>query len=683
MSEQHIQASCAVAILAKAPYIGQVKTRLTPYLSDRDALRVHLWCVDTLTRVTLSDLLVDRRSLYVTELHPFWSSLPADLKIDRQAGDHLGARMLHALCKTFEQLLTEDVHHPSHPHLSQQDAVILLGTDSPTLSVLWLNQGLEWLQASASPRVVIGPAEDGGYYTIGCNRAALTHIQPLFTQSIPWGTERVLNETINALNQLPIATYLLPTWFDLDRPTDLERVLQDEYFGDSLRERLSPHPLSTPTDPMEAEKYHHALDRIFSLTRFGERMDLSAPRAINQALGDPLSTFRHILIGGTNGKGSTSAALQSIGQQLGLRVGVFNSPHLISFRERIRIGDQLISHEDVILGVETIFNVADRERITLSFFEAAWALAAWYFCKSNVEWVIWEVGLGGRLDATNCCEPDVSAIVSISFDHTHILGSTLDAIAAEKAPIFRPKRPALTACTGEALDCLKRYSPPQLRTIDTEYQQLEEEWLPLSSDSPLLGYMADTEHGRTNLALAYGIAREAGWIEASSSHTHLPQQWWQTITWAGRLELLEDIWLDCAHNPDAAQRIVDWLSVQKSQHPERPRHVFVGMSADKDLTQVLTLLSRACERITLVSPQYPRCLSAPELFEHYPKAKDHELRSDQNCEVIIASRIDDALRGRNLHALNLVTGSCFLIGEARAWLLGLPFPEGGIISSAR
>ena len=163
---------------------------------------------------------------------------------------------------------------------------------------------------------------------------------------------------------------------------------------------------------MTTSTYEATLARLFELTRFGEKTSLDGPRALNSALGDPLSAYESILIGGTNGKGSTAAFLEALLRARGVRTGLFTSPHLMSFRERIRVDGQEVSAADVVELSPEILDLAEADGA--SFFEATWALAATVFARRGVDIAIWEVGLGGRLDATNVADPIATAIVGVA-----------------------------------------------------------------------------------------------------------------------------------------------------------------------------------------------------------------------------------------------------------------------------
>ena len=670
-----------IAVLARAPHIGQVKTRLAQGMSDWSAYQFHRWSITEVLGRLCREVLGSSPLLFQTDPHPLFEQQRLEHPPRSQRGDHLGLKMFNALVEAFS------IPKEQAPN----DAVILLGTDSPMLPAIWLKEALDHLSLDDSPRVAIGPAEDGGYYTIGCNRAALLLIRPLFDNQIKWGSEEVFTKSLTIARSLVTEVMILPVGMDIDHFEDLERARQEMTANwDELDTFLSPSPLAPPDDKYERQRYQSALERLFSLTRFGERMDLSGPRTMNQALNDPLSSYRNILIGGTNGKGSTSAALSYLAERSALKVGVFTSPHLISFRERIRVGNVLISAEDVSRGVEVIFDAAERACITLSFFEATWALAAWYFRERELDWVIWEVGLGGRLDATNTCEPVCSAICSLSLDHTHVLGDTLEAIGREKAAIYRQGKLAFTGCSGDSLRALSRVSSVEPISNEAERRVLEESYRSYADGEQSYeipqNAMVHTPHGRSNIALAWKIACGLSWsITESAMSSDLSI--WRELSWAGRLEMIEGLWLDCAHNRGSADQIKAWLNVQRQREPNRSIHLIVGMSADKEIAEVLYRFISACDQITFVSPRYPRCLSADQLFELYQEGVEPLLQReglDQGApEIEIEPSVINAMRQRDARATTLVTGSCFLVGEARAWLLGIPFPELGVLTTAR
>lgn len=403
-----------------------------------------------------------------------------------------------------------------------------------------------------------------------------------------------------------------------------------------------------------SERYVATLERLFSLARFGEKLDLSTPRALEATLEHPLGAYRSILIGGTNGKGSTAAMTEALLRRGGLKTGLFTSPHLTRFAERIRVDGELVSEEAVIRWTPKIFEAAASAGLQPSFFEAVWAMAACIFAEAEVDVVIWEVGLGGRLDATNVCDPVASAVVSVGLDHTHVLGSSVEAIAQEKAPIFRRGRPAFTGASGRALAALRQAWPEGLTVIDPEQA---EGLPPLALPGP---------HQRINAAIAVALTEALGVSPDLSALS--------SVSWPGRGERMGQLILDCAHNPPAAEALAAWLD----EAGLGPMPLIFGAMADKDVAGVIAPLRRHVSALRLVTPAYPRRMAAADLAQ-VPEvaALDPHVGADDSVGAAL-----DQLQAATAGSI-LVTGSCFLVGEARAHLLRVPFPEGGILTTAR
>jgi dihydrofolate synthase/folylpolyglutamate synthase len=407
------------------------------------------------------------------------------------------------------------------------------------------------------------------------------------------------------------------------------------------------------------EQYLIILKKLFDLSLFGERFDLKSPKQLNHLLDNPLSSFKSIIVGGTNGKGSTCAYLEALALDAGLKVGLFTSPHLISFRERIKVNGQMIPEAKVVEGLNKIFECTQNQDITPAFFEFTWALALWYFREQSVDFVIWEVGLGGRLDATNACDPIISAVVSVGLDHCQILGNTLDEIAREKVGIFRKTVPCLTADIGEGLEAILRQSPYPVQVVEIldKIKQLE---------------ILQGEHQQRNASLAWTMSQLLHWpcqIQALAQ-----------VNWPGRLEKIEDFWIDCTHNPHGAQALAKWL---ESQNAYGKVHLIFGAMAGKDISGVLAPLVPFAKKVTFTTPQYPRRMSADELSKQYGKMF-------KDCQIIdnVAQAIafhQKALENQKIEPseMLLIAGSCYLAGESKAYFLDIPFPEGGLITYAR
>jgi len=355
-----------------------------------------------------------------------------------------------------------------------------------------------------------------------------------------------------------------------------------------------------------------------------------------------LHRYDSILVGGTNGKGSTCIFLDSLLRAQGLKVGLFTSPHMNQFAERIRIDGEMLSPQTIIDLTAQVYPIVQASGG--SFFEAVWGMATVAFAQAQVDVAIWEVGLGGRLDATNVAEPVIAGITNIGLDHTHILGQTRDAIAREKSAIFREGSPALTSDDGDGLKALQTAYTRDLMVIP-----------PLDStyDLGLRG-----PHQRRNAGLAVAIARHYGHHIDYDALTH--------VSWPGRCEIIDDVLLDCAHNPAG----IDALSQVSTLANADSIHVIFGAVEGKDVASMAARIDAWAERVTVVTPDYPRRQCAEDVAPHFASAH-------------VGSTVARALDQRDLHALTIVCGSGFLVAEARAHLLGIEYPECGLRTSAR
>ena len=203
--------------------------------------------------------------------------------------------------------------------------------------------------------------------------------------------------------------------------------------------------------------YPEAISYLGQTRRFGMKLGLDTMRGLARALGDPQEKLRFIHLAGTNGKGSTAAFCESCLRAAGFRVGLYTSPHLVSVRERIQIDRTSISEADFAEGMSVVQRAVEQHPdLEVTFFELTTALALWYFGREKVDWVVWETGLGGRLDATNIVTPEVCIITNIGLDHQQYLGQTLAEIAAEKAGIIKPGVPVVSAVeSAEAREILE------------------------------------------------------------------------------------------------------------------------------------------------------------------------------------------------------------------------------------
>ncbi|KEF33810.1 folylpolyglutamate synthase [Deinococcus sp. RL] len=403
------------------------------------------------------------------------------------------------------------------------------------------------------------------------------------------------------------------------------------------------------------------LDWLFAQQRFGMHPGLERVRALLARLDSPQRGFQTVLVGGTNGKGSTAASLAAMLTASGTRTGLFTSPHLTRFSERFVVGGQECPAPQIEEALGQVRPHA--EAVGATFFEIVTALGALLFAEAGVEVAVMEVGLGGRLDATNALEPVLSVITTVALDHTEILGETLEAIAAEKAGILRPGRPAVTGVPpalwpqlegqGAALWALGREVQVEARSQGWAGWTLRVE-LPgaaLDLQTPLLG-----EHGAANAALAAAAAWRLGVGEAAIRAGAAG------VVWPGRLEVVPwrggRVLLDGAHNPAGAQALAAALRSLGAA----PLPLVFGASSGKDVAGVASALREVAAEVILTRARLsPRALSPQELAPHFT-----------GLPVRFAGSPAEALALLPPGGSAAVCGSLYLIGEVRPLLLGLP-----------
>ncbi len=397
--------------------------------------------------------------------------------------------------------------------------------------------------------------------------------------------------------------------------------------------------------------YRDALGWLYGSQTFGIKLGLDNTHRLLVALGHPQQKLRFLHVAGTNGKGSTCAMLDAMLRAAGLRAALYTSPHLVDFRERIRLGGQLIPEDASAEGLTLLREASVGCEHAPTFFELATVLAAWWFAREGAEVVVWETGMGGRLDATNAVSPLVSVITPIGMDHQQWLGNSLAEIAAEKAGIIKPGVPVVSSPqAADARDVLAT----RAHEIGAPILFVEQPWNE--------GFVAlPGEHQRWNAALARAALDAAGLVP----HEDARDRGLAAVQWDGRFQIhAGNIVLDGAHNPEAARVLVRaWRDIFGSK---KARLVFSAMR-DKDPGTLLRILSEIADEIWLVTPNSnPR--SCPE----------DELRAMADAAgfaTINAASLTDALRRLSSpDGPVLITGSLYLVGEALTHLRGQDRP---------
>lgn len=425
--------------------------------------------------------------------------------------------------------------------------------------------------------------------------------------------------------------------------------------------------------------YKEAMDYLADLTKFGFNFGLSRIEELLNRLGNPQRQLKVVHVGGTNGKGSTTAMLASILQKAGYRVGTFTSPHLHSFTERYRINGVEIAPERVAKLVEELRPYMEAMAAEgfehPTEFEAATALAFLYFYREKVDFLVLEVGLGGAIDSTNVVKPLLSVITNVSMDHMNYLGNTIAEIAGVKAGIIKPGVPVVTAARGEALSVIekisrKKNSPLILVRRDVTWEHIS---LSLGGQSfsvrgrrhvyenlflPLLG-----RHQQENAATAVAAAEvlmDLGFAISSGA----VREGLSAVRWPGRLEIVRRdplVIIDGAHNYDGAKNLRQAL---EEYFPSMSLILVIGMLGDKERTKVVAELAAIAKVVVVTRPNSSRAGNWQDLAAEARR---------YSREVCLVENIDKAV----IKALSMagsddvvcITGSLYMIADAREMLL--------------
>ncbi len=405
--------------------------------------------------------------------------------------------------------------------------------------------------------------------------------------------------------------------------------------------------------------YSEAIQFLYGLRLFGAKFGLENTFKLAALAGNPQQKLRFIHVAGTNGKGSTCAMLEGIYRAAGLRTGLFTSPHLVSFRERIQVNREWIPEEDVVRLVSGLQPLLKQfpEGHHPTFFEVVTVMALNYFAEQHCEVVIWETGLGGRLDATNIVTPLAGIITNIALDHQQWLGDTLGKIAFEKGGIIKPGLPVVTTVDEpEALAVIKKIAGENNAPL--EIVNLNR---PAGTSAPPL----PGAHQRTNAALALAAVRLLqNQIRVSDEQI---RQGLANLQWPGRLQLVRrpdarKILLDGAHNAAAAKVLREAI---ERDFPQANRTLILGVFEDKDWRHICGILAPLAEEIITVPISSGRTADPRQLAEICRAV-------NPAAKISVCQSLGEALGEAESPRRNLVivTGSLYLIGEALE-LLGL------------
>ena len=398
--------------------------------------------------------------------------------------------------------------------------------------------------------------------------------------------------------------------------------------------------------------YDEALSWLHGKQNFGVKLGLGTTHRLLEAVGRPERGLRFMHVAGTNGKGSTCAMLDSVLRRAGIHSGLYTSPHLLDFRERIRADGAMIAPQDAAEGLTLLREASEGWEQPPTFFELATVLAAWWFARRRVDVVVWETGMGGRLDATNAVTPIVSVITPICLDHKEWLGPTIADIARETAGIIKPGIPVVSApqdlAAQAALEARARETGSELRFVSKPYDA------ELGLPGP---------HQRWNAAVVIAALDAAGFAKDPAAR----REGLRDVEWPARFQRLDgNLVVDGAHNEHAMSALVDaW----RAAFGETKAQLVFGAMRDKESRRLLAILRGIADEVWLVPVRSPRASSAEDLL---PMAREAGFR------IIRHGTVADALGTvRASKSPALVTGSLFLAAEVLALADGqaLPLPS--------
>jgi dihydrofolate synthase/folylpolyglutamate synthase len=421
-----------------------------------------------------------------------------------------------------------------------------------------------------------------------------------------------------------------------------------------------------------------AVNWMFDLQKFGIKFGLSSTARLLSALGNPHLKSRYIHLAGTNGKGSVAAMLSAVLTQAGFPVGLYTSPHLVNFNERYRFQDQDISDEAVLDLINQVYRAIDPQELP-TFFEFVTAMALLYYSKVKADPIILETGMGGRLDATNIVQPIITVITNIAMDHQEYLGSSLRAIAAEKAGIIKGGVPLVTYTQQQQVTsilqsrCEAVHAPIYYGGVNfcaRGQGRGQFDYYGINSEISDLKINLKGRHQYRNAAIALAVIellREAGY--------QLPEEAIRlgllNTRWPGRLELVSAqprMILDGAHNPAAAAALAEAL---RKSLTYRRLILVLGIMADKEIKTILKRLLPLAQVIIFTRPRYARAAEPADLARQ---------AGPQEAEIHIVPQltaaIDQAKSMAGPEDLVVITGSLFTVGEAKEYLTEMEILQG-------
>lgn len=422
------------------------------------------------------------------------------------------------------------------------------------------------------------------------------------------------------------------------------------------------------------------IEKLCSLRNHGSKFGIDRMRLLSEAIGAPQKHFPAIHLAGTNGKGSTSAMLESILRGSGLRVGLYTSPHLVKLGERIQVNRTPLSDGEICAYAEKLYAAAERfgkpgDEDFPSFFELMTAMAFLRFAEKQCDVAVIETGLGGRLDATNILQAKVCAITSVGLDHCDMLGDTIEAIAAEKAGIIKPGVPVVLGCVPAAAERIIRAVAAEKNAPLVSVRERFGDEIDAYPQTNLFG-----EHQRRNAATA-SLAAEIFFRETQRAAPENFSDALQNVSWSARWEkrTLEDgreLIIDVAHNAECAAALDSMLSAHLAKAGMRPSMI-VGVLGNDRARPILRVVAKHASRIILVRPAQDRACSLADLRACIPTDFSGSI-VESDVATLFPGAGHCALKTQANESL-IVAGSCYLAGEVIAALAGTNNDEGAAL----
>jgi dihydrofolate synthase/folylpolyglutamate synthase len=411
--------------------------------------------------------------------------------------------------------------------------------------------------------------------------------------------------------------------------------------------------------------YKNALKYLYSLQKYGIKFGLSKTSNLLKALGNPHHGQRYIHIAGTNGKGSVAALLESVLINAGLKVGFYSSPHLVRFTERFRINRKEIPQQKVVELTQELIRIINPDQQP-TYFEVTTAMALAYFARENTDIAIMEVGMGGRLDATNVIKPMVCGITNISLEHQFFLGSTLKQIAGEKAGIIKKGIDVVTAVTQPTVIQVVQKICQEKKALlwrvgrDVRYRAVKDRFnywgIKENFRDIEIGLKGRYQFRNAAMAIAMlEILRNKGLAIPSPDI----MQGIKETTWPGRMQIMSTkpfIILDGAHNPKAIKVLGD--SIRKG-FPFKRLILVLGVMEDKDISGIAQGIVPLADYTIYTRPEYYRAANPKDIHD-----KTVDLKKPGEVVPLLTSAIEKAKKIAHNDDLILITGSLFTVGEA-------------------